>query len=180
MTDDYFYIDVQGGDQSEETKFKTPEERYAAANALYLDQCRDQDSYKQLNQWMPRWTVMKGMSPVHLRNRGQYELYPQRMVSFGNDKHGRPVFLRCAQCSRQHCTDAWLPFSYSSVWDRVRMSGDGSHNNPYLYWCRDVSQCLPSNNNNNNNNDKSPVDKTKQAAAAMGPRSLHYSCASQW
>lgn len=121
--------------------YKSFEEQEAAANWRYMNACQDPMSYKLLQKEMLRWKEMKGASPVHLANRGQYECYPSRAVSHSLDKHGHPQFLRCEQCGRRFCTDAWLPFRYGSVYDWVRLAGDGSPTNPHRYYCRDPTYC---------------------------------------
>jgi hypothetical protein len=124
-------------------KYKNFEEQQAGANRRYLAECRDPQSYRQLKFDMleaPDWAEeRKGISQVHLANRGHYDSYPsERLVTHAKDKRGQPLFLTCANaaCKRRYCTDPWLPFSYASVYSYVRLAGDGSPGNAYRYYCR--------------------------------------------
>lgn len=117
-------------------------------NAHYLEQCRNLDAYRELTDDMKQWPTYPLMNTNHLALRGRYEHYPScNTVSFAKDKRDQPYFIKCSNCGRQHCTDAWLPFGYSSFWDRVHMAGDGSKERPYLYYCRDRSHCAPTGKN---------------------------------
>ncbi len=131
------------------------------ANAYYWAHCRNQESYEQLGREVSQWRVVElveikeeerrerlrplklgdFMPSVHVFNRGSYAEYPARTVSFGKDKRDQPYFIRCSKCGRHHCSDAWLPFGYVSFWQRMRMSGDGSPEKPYLFWCLDQQNC---------------------------------------
>jgi hypothetical protein len=110
----------------------------------YADRCRDPQSYRALGDAMQHWQSYPLMSRKHLAARGNYSLYPDRLVSFPQERSGEPVFVPCANCARPHCSDAWLPFGYCSLWDRVTMVGDGSPERPYLYYCRDAERCVKS------------------------------------
>lgn len=107
----------------------------------YQTQCRNWDAYEQLGREMRQWPEFALMSAQHLEKRGLYAEYPDRAVTHAKDARGRPLFIQCSSCGRQHCTDAWLPFGYSSFNDRAQLGGDGSPARPYLYYCRDLSQC---------------------------------------
>lgn len=140
------------------------EEERQKANFLYFQQCRDLESYEALGKQMGQWPEMRGMSLTHLGNRGQYDRYPERMATHAKNKHDKPLFVQCHQCGRRYCTDAWLPFGYATVYSYVRLGGEGSHRNPYKYFCVDMTQCHP-------------LDKDHRPR--MVP-SINYGCRADW
>jgi hypothetical protein len=87
---------------------------------------------------------IKNMQEVQARHaavRGQYHLYPPRMVSVDPNQQ---LFVNCVDCGRAHCTDAWMPGVlseplYIPLYDRVRLEAVPDQNHPWqlrsLYHC---------------------------------------------
>ena len=109
-------------------------------NTEYFAQCRDAHSYEALANRLRNWTD-DSAAPVaagHLANRGNYSAYPDRMVTHQK----KELFLRCARCNRGHCTDAWAPVGYCTVYDRVRVT---EHRHPETWFIEQRVYCLDTN-----------------------------------
>lgn len=102
--------------------------------------CRDAYSYELWGQKLMHYSKKYGISVEHLNRRGKYDQYPTGTVTHQRDTE---LFVCCAQCRRNYCTDAWDPISYSSVFDRVRYAA--THKAYYCLAgdCAAVAKTLP-------------------------------------
>ena len=107
-------------------------------NVEYFNECRDLYSYKEIGTKL-KTNNQNGITSAHLADRGNYTKYPDRMATHRQ----KELFVNCQKCGRGHCTDAWAPHGYSSIYDRVVVT---SHKDPntwfmeQLYYCRDNCQ----------------------------------------
>ncbi len=105
----------------------------AQQNVDYYDACRDPSSrnatialYKNLQNYQ-----LCPVSALHQAVRDNYERYPARMVTHAKDE----LFIRCMDCNRAYCTDAWRPYGYDTVYSVVRLVGVKQ------YRCWDTTTC---------------------------------------
>ena len=134
------------------------EERFSLVNFYYTELCRDWHMYRQLGPEggglyanfdetkNPR-TGLCDLSSQHMAARGHYDRYPQQALTLCKDKEHpeRPQFIQCARCHRATCTDGWRPYGYGSFNELMTMTGDGSDERPYQWYCNmsAQSECVP-------------------------------------
>ena len=83
----------------------------------YDNNCASEEHYTALGKVLRDNQLKLGLSPSHLKNRGDYNVYPPRMVTHTKDE----LFVYCAGsgCKRSVCTDAWFPLGYMTFHNRI-------------------------------------------------------------
>ena len=109
----------------------TPNEEYYLYNT-------SPEAYKTLGDGIMRLGLVHH---GHAKQRGKFSEYPERMISVNPSEQ---LFVQCANCRRQHCTDPWMPGiglepAYVALNDRVRMKSEPDPHRPWLsrslYYC---------------------------------------------